>query len=735
MRRTGKQAAGETSANRGRAAASGPADADGGSLEAILDPAFALGVFGVREDDLSRLGFRSAGQFYLAEGVRRGVPPCAVFDPVYVLAATTGAPSATALADPGAVLHAALDAYLEAAEAGRPPSPSAAFDEDFVRATVPALAAAVEGGRAPSALAAWLAAGKPPVGTTASGLEHFPEALPHPWWERERRAATARGRHRPTPARLTEEALWRVRAADPPALVVRVEAGMPEEVRTGEMVTLVAQGFACCPGGTIISTELLVDDAVLAREPFQTFPRAEAFARSTDLVDARAQLFGGFAVAWTGPAPAVGERAVILRLSLRYGADGAIADRAVRLGTLRVLRRPPRRRAVAGSPVVVIAMAAFEPRADLLDGQLQSIRAQSLPDWRLTISDESVSEAGRSLIARMVRGDPRITLRHGPRRGVVGNFERALRTVDPGAPFVALADQDDRWHADKLARLVGRMDDEAALVHGAMRLVDAGGEPLTGAGATAREAAPTLADLVAENQVTGAAALMRAAVVRAALPLPRLAGLFHDHWLALVARSLGRVVFVPEVLQDYVQHGRNVVGEDPERDHAAAERLAGERRDFATLLAGLGAVGGSGTLSAVAVTAAEAALLPSGFGVVPAATLRTVALRALHVMRDRPGPAAGRRADVDGLPVPAGLSLADLAAVAIALQAAAAGRPAAGIGVAPWLAAGLAAIAAVSDRPEVKEAVAAVHHRRAVAAATPYPVSRRRRPPVPEVSG
>jgi hypothetical protein len=634
------------------------------------------------------------------------------------------------------VLRAALAAYLQAAEGGEAPSPSAAFDEDFVRATVPALAALVESGRAPSALAAWLAAGKPPVGTTAGGIEHFPEALPHPWWERERRAAAARGRRRATPARLVEEALQRIRTADPPALVVRVEAGIPEEVRTGETVTLVAQGFACCPGGTIVATELLVGDAVLASEPFQAFPRAEAFARSTALVDAGAQLFGGFAVAWTGPAPAQGDHAVTLRLRLGRGPGGPAGDRTVRLGTLAVRRPSPRRRAAAADvPVVAIAMATYEPRADLLDVQLQSIRAQSLPDWRLTISDETASEAGRELIARMVRGDPRITLRHGPRRGVVGNFERALRAVDPRAPFVALADQDDRWHPDKLARLVGRMTEGVMLAHGAMRLVDGGGEPLPGAGPTVRDAAPTLADLLAENQVTGAAALVRADVVRAALPMPRLAGLYHDHWLALVARRLGSIAFEPAVVLNYVQHGGNVVGEDPERDRAAAERLARERRSFAALLTGLGAAGGSEGLPDTAIAVAEASLLPAAFGVVPAAVLRGVALRAVRELAGHRGAVVGTGTDVAALRAVAGLSLAELAAVATALREAATDRLAAGVGVAPWLAAGLAAIAAVADRPALQAALAAAHHRRAVTAAAPFPVSRRRPRPAPGASG
>ena len=45
--------------------------------------------------------------------------------------------------------------------------------------------------------------------------------------------------------------------------------------------------------------------------------------------------------------------------------------------------------------------------------------------------------------------------------------------VPPGARHVALADQDDRWHPDKLETLLGALGD-ARMVFSDMRLTDAG---------------------------------------------------------------------------------------------------------------------------------------------------------------------------------------------------------------------------------------------------------------------
>ena len=88
----------------------------------------------------------------------------------------------------------------------------------------------------------------------------------------------------------------------------------------------------------------------------------------------------------------------------------------------------------------------------------------------------------------------------------------------------------------------------------------------------------SLLSLLVANSVTGAASLFRADLLDDALPFPPAQfAHFHDHWLALVALSLGDIAFVERPLYDYVQHGDATLG------HAAANRMPAMRERFGAL--------------------------------------------------------------------------------------------------------------------------------------------------------
>jgi hypothetical protein len=68
---------------------------------------------------------------------------------------------------------------------------------------------------------------------------------------------------------------------------------------------------------------------------------------------------------------------------------------------------------------------------------------------------------------------------------------------------------------------------------------------------------------IVENQYTGGAMVFRTSVLELALPFPRLStpSEVHDHWIAVCGAALGQTLVVETVVQDYVQHGMNVIGE------------------------------------------------------------------------------------------------------------------------------------------------------------------------------
>jgi hypothetical protein len=170
-------------------------------------------------------------------------------------------------------------------------------------------------------------------------------------------------------------------------------------------------------------------------------------------------------------------------------------------------------------------------------------------------------------VRALIDDDDRFVLREYPENvGFYRNFERLLAEVPSGAAWVALSDQDDVWYPDKLARLVPELE-TSTLVVGSARLVDAHGALL---GQTQRVHHGLLA-LAIDNQVTGSLCVFRRDLLVDALPFPEPTDVaYHDHWLGLVAECHDGVRIDAHVVQDYVQHGANVIGEERDGVRAAA---------------------------------------------------------------------------------------------------------------------------------------------------------------------
>ena len=213
--------------------------------------------------------------------------------------------------------------------------------------------------------------------------------------------------------------------------------------------------------------------------------------------------------------------------------------------------------------LVVICLATHNPPPEMFEAQLESIRAQTYGRWVCLISDDASEPEAWNRIERSM-DDPRFTAsRSVAHLGFYRNFERALSLVPAEAAYVALSDQDDRWHPDKLATLVDALAREnAQLAFSDLRAVTPDGRVVAESYWHDRgRNVDDLGSLLLSNTVTGAASLFRRDLLDDALPFPPDEGNpFHDHWLACVALARGRIAFVDRPLLDYVQHGENVLG-------------------------------------------------------------------------------------------------------------------------------------------------------------------------------
>jgi glycosyltransferase involved in cell wall biosynthesis len=230
-----------------------------------------------------------------------------------------------------------------------------------------------------------------------------------------------------------------------------------------------------------------------------------------------------------------------------------------------------------GDRRVAICMATFEPPLELFERQIASIREQTHTDWVCVISDDSSSEASVNAMREVVKDDPRFLLFEGSDRlGFYRNFERALRLAPAEAPFVAFADQDDRWYPEKLETLLDRLEPDAGLAYADMRIVTPEGAVISDTYWSHRpNNHRNFASLLITNTITGAASLFRRELLQRALPFPPEVGKpFHDHWIAQIALAMGPITYVDAPLHDYVQHEMAALG------HARANAAPIRRANF-----------------------------------------------------------------------------------------------------------------------------------------------------------
>jgi len=93
--------------------------------------------------------------------------------------------------------------------------------------------------------------------------------------------------------------------------------------------------------------------------------------------------------------------------------------------------------------------------ARFLAETMESVRAQTHEDWDLIAVDDGSTDGSADIVRRFA--DARISLIHQENRGAAAALATGIAAAR--GEFVALLDQDDLWHPDKLACHIARMRD------------------------------------------------------------------------------------------------------------------------------------------------------------------------------------------------------------------------------------------------------------------------------------
>ena len=218
----------------------------------------------------------------------------------------------------------------------------------------------------------------------------------------------------------------------------------------------------------------------------------------------------------------------------------------------------------SGLSDVAILMGTYEDAAYFAP-QLESIIAQTYPDWKLWVSDDSQSDSMRNVLdAYCARMSGRLDVRTGPRRGLVANFLSLAVSQDIVGRYYAFADQDDVWDADKLFRGVAWLERQApcqpALFCSRVRLIDESGRWMGLSPRFARS--PTFRNALVQSLAGGNTMLFNEATRRLLVKAGADVNVVvHDWWVYLVVTACGGTVHYdasPSV--SYRQHANNQIG-------------------------------------------------------------------------------------------------------------------------------------------------------------------------------
>lgn len=202
-----------------------------------------------------------------------------------------------------------------------------------------------------------------------------------------------------------------------------------------------------------------------------------------------------------------------------------------------------------------VAMA-FYNGAKYIDEQIRSILDNMEDSDELVISVDDASDGSETILQNWAQNDPRIRIIRGPDKGVVKNFENAVRHCR--GEIIFLSDQDDVWKKNKMREIERVFEDPKvmAVVHDA-QIVD---EKLSSLDQTTfewRDSGTGFWKNIKKNSYIGCCMAVRKSAFKRILPIPDDIWI-HDQWIGLLAEQLGKVVFLEKPLIYYRRHGGNV---------------------------------------------------------------------------------------------------------------------------------------------------------------------------------
>ncbi len=206
---------------------------------------------------------------------------------------------------------------------------------------------------------------------------------------------------------------------------------------------------------------------------------------------------------------------------------------------------------------ISVALAAYKGEQYIAE-QIESILGQLGENDELIVSDDFPKGKTRAVIETVSSQDKRIIYLEGPGKGVVKNFENALKACSGDVIF--LCDQDDVWLPGKVEAVMNEIKNGAKLVLHDASITDADLQITSPSCFEVHGANASFARNLMKNTFVGCCMAFTRDLLDMTMPFPEGIAM-HDWWIALIAlKKNQKTVLLKKPLILWRRHGDNVTG-------------------------------------------------------------------------------------------------------------------------------------------------------------------------------
>lgn len=200
---------------------------------------------------------------------------------------------------------------------------------------------------------------------------------------------------------------------------------------------------------------------------------------------------------------------------------------------------------------VSVAMAAYNGEKYISE-QIESILPQLKETDELVISINPSLDNTEKIVREYQQKDGRVKVFTCTQKGVLANFENAIRCCKNAIIF--LSDQDDVWKNDKIEKQLEFFNDSSVggVCHGC-KYIDGLGNLMDVQPRIRENRQIDFWEIVKKNPVQGSTLAFRRELVPSFIPFPQNLPM-HDSWIGLWICKMSKLIFVNEPLLLYRQH-------------------------------------------------------------------------------------------------------------------------------------------------------------------------------------